>query len=233
MCGINGFTFEDEDLIKLMNEATKHRGPDGVGIWHATDVTLGHNRLSIIDTTNASSQPMKSSDGRYILTYNGELYNFKELKKEMVDIAFKTTGDTEVILQAYIKWGKDCVKKFNGMFAFGIWDTQEKSLFLARDHAGIKPLYYSLLNDQLIFSSEIKGILEWSEMPRKLSRESFSHYMRLLYVPEPLTMFENIFKLPQGSFGLYKNGKFNIEKYYNNEVSKTKDTTKDILKNIK
>lgn len=233
MCGINGFTFQDENLIGLMNEATKHRGPDATGVWSEADVTFGHNRLSIIDTSNASSQPMKSADGRYLLIYVGELYNFQELKKEMLDVTFRTTGDTEVVLESYIKWGKGCVQKFNGMFAFAIWDTKEKTLFLARDHAGIKPLYYSLHNNKLIFSSEIKGILEWKDIPRRLLKESFSHYMRLLYVPEPHTMFADIFKLPQGSFGLFKNGKFIIEKYYNDEVPKTKDSTKDIVKNIK
>ncbi len=233
MCGINGFTFEDKDLAKLMNECTKHRGPDGSNIWSSEGITFGHNRLSIIDVSVASSQPMLSKDGRYAITYNGELYNFQEVKKELSDVKFISTGDTEVILESYIKWGKDCVNKFNGMFALAIWDTQEKTLFLARDHAGIKPLYYSINDGKMIFSSEIKGILSHPEISRKLSLDSLNHYFRLLYVPEPLTMFTDIFKFPQGSRGFFKNGGLSIEKYYNDIFKETKVGEREIVKEIK
>ncbi len=233
MCGINGFTFEDKNLAQLMNECTKHRGPDGSNIWMAPGITFGHNRLSILDVSSASSQPMLSKDGRYAITYNGELYNFQDIKKELSDVKFISKGDTEVILEAYIKWGKECVYKFNGMFALAIWDTKEKTLFLARDHAGIKPLYYSEKNGKFIFSSEIKGILSWTEISKKLSLDSLNHYFRLLYVPEPLTMFTDIFKFPQGSYGFFKNEKLSIEKYYNDSVSKTKASEGEIVKDIK
>src|ERR1035437_6381101 len=114
MCAIKGFTFKNEELARLMNAETKHRGPDGSHIWSDEFVTLGHNRLSIIDISVASDQPMMSKDGRYVIVYNGELYNFKEIRKELGESRFETSGDTEVILEAYIMWGKKCVDKFNG-----------------------------------------------------------------------------------------------------------------------
>lgn len=232
MCGINGFTFEDKELIGKMNTANKHRGPDGSNFWMSNGITLGQNRLSIIDTSDASSQPMQSKDGRYEITYNGELYNFKEIKEQLVDVKFTSTGDTEVVLEAYAKWGKECLNKFNGMFALAIWDKQENALFLARDHAGIKPLYYSVKDNDLIFSSEIKSILTWSKISRKLSVESLNHYLRLLFVPEPFTMFQDIFKLPQGSYAYFKDGKLSIEKYYNNNPKLLKESTGTIIENI-
>lgn len=229
MCAINGFTFKDEELARLMNAETKHRGPDGSRVWSDDSITFGHNRLSIIDVSDASSQPMMSKDGRFVVVYNGELYNFKELKKKLGESRFRTSGDTEVILEAYAAWGKDCLKKFNGMFAFAIWDNKERSLFLARDHAGIKPLYYALIDGVLIFSSEIKGILTHKNISRKLSIESLNHYTRLLYVPEPLTMFSSVSKLPQGSCAIFKDGKLEIEKYFIPELGGNNDSGRSIV----
>src|SRR3989344_9112261 len=134
MCAINGFNFKDESLIRKRNQATAHRGPDGTGVFLDGPISLGHNRLSILDTSDRAAQPMKSIDANEVIIFNGEIYNFRELKKELESsYSFKTTSDTEVILAAYRKWGKDCVKRFNGMFAFGLWDAQKKELFLARD----------------------------------------------------------------------------------------------------
>lgn len=217
MCAINGFTFKNEEFARSMNLETKHRGPDGSRVWSDDGITLGHNRLSIIDLSSASSQPMRSKDGRYVIVYNGELYNYKELKRELGEARFSTTGDTEVIIEAYAVWGAACVERFNGMFAFAIWDTKDQSLFLARDHSGIKPLYYHLTtgpSPQLIFSSEIKGILVHDDVPRTLSLEALNHYMRLMYVPEPLTMIAGIAKFPSGSRARFKDGQFQIEKYF-------------------
>ncbi len=220
MCAINGFNFNDKNLILKMNQKTSHRGPDGSGIFLDEKVSLGHNRLSIIDLTDKAAQPMKSADGNLIISFNGEIYNFKELKEELkINYEFKTHSDTEVILAAYKEWGKDCVKRFNGIFAFAIWDKEKSELFLARDHAGVKPLYYYHNNGRFIFSSEIKAILE-HDIPRVLNREAFNHYLRILYVPEPLTMFEGIYKLPPAHIGTLKNGKFNIDKYYGPECDK-------------
>src|SRR3989338_9902689 len=169
MCAINGFNFKDEGLILKMNLATRHRGPDGAGIFLDDKISLGHNRLSIIDLSDAAKQPMESGDERLIIVFNGEIYNFKELKKELANFYnFKTLSDTEVILAAYKKWGPEAVKKFNGIFTFAIWDKTKEELFLARDHVGLKPLYYFLDAGKFIFSSEIKAILE-HDVPRKLN----------------------------------------------------------------
>lgn len=214
MCGINGFTWKDDTLVRRMDQATRHRGPDATEIWSDDHVTLGHNRLAIIDLSPEAGQPMRSDDGRYVVVYNGEIYNFDELKRELAGTyRFRTQGDTEVILAAYKKWGKDAVRRFNGIFAFAIWDMQDRELFLARDHNGIKPLYYALKGGQLIFSSEIKAILE-HDVPRTLRRESLSQYLRVLFVPEPYTMFEGIMKLPQASHAVFKDGKLKIERYW-------------------
>ena len=217
MCGINGFTWKDEALVRKMDEVTKHRGPDATSIFTEEKISLGHNRLSIIDLSPVAGQPMISDEGRYVIVYNGELYNYLELKSELTGYQWKTQGDTEVILAAYKQWGTACFKRFNGIFALAIWDTKTSELVIARDHNGIKPLYYHLMNNssgpQLIFSSEIKAILEHS-VPRVLCRESLSHYLRVLYVPEPYTMFKDIMKLPAAHFAVFKHGVMKIERYW-------------------
>ncbi len=197
-----------------MNQANAHRGPDGTGIFTDDSVSLGHNRLSIIDLSDRASQPMKSADETLVIIFNGEIYNFERLKKELVnEYPFKTNSDTEVILAAYQKWGHNAVKKLNGIFAFAIWDCKKKELFIARDHLGIKPFYYCINGKQFIFSSEIKAILE-HPIPRKFNTEAFNHYLRILYVPEPLTMFDGIYKLPPASFGVVKDGILTIQKFW-------------------
>ncbi len=216
MCAINGFNFKNEDLICRMNTVTAHRGPDGSGIFLDDNISLGHDRLSIIDLSVAAGQPMRRN-GRYSIVFNGEIYNYLELKVELKNsYKFSNQSDTEVILAAYQKWGRDCVKKFNGIFAFAIWDAQEKELFLARDHIGVKPLYYFFDGQKFIFASEIKAILEHN-VPRSVDREAFNFYFHLYYVPEPLTMFSGIKKLPAASYASFKSNKLVIEKYW--EVS--------------
>ncbi|MFA6408205.1 MAG: asparagine synthetase B, partial [Candidatus Paceibacterota bacterium] len=144
MCGINGVTRSDRELVERMNMSTAHRGPDGVGIYENDQVTLGQNRLAIIDLSELGAQPMKSSDGSLVITFNGELYNYRELRNELAGYQFKSETDTEVILAAYAKWGVECLKRFNGIFAFAIWDAKKGELVLVRDHLGIKPLYYCI-----------------------------------------------------------------------------------------
>lgn len=217
MCAINGFNFLDCGLIGRMNLANRHRGPDDTGVFAENEMSLGVNRLKIIDLSALAAQPMQSFDGEEVIAFNGEIYNFKELKSELKDFyPFKSESDTEVVLAAYRKWGKECVKKFNGIFALVIWDRAKQELFLARDHVGVKPLYYYLEGGKFIFSSEIKSILE-HPIPRRLNREAFNHYFRVLYVPEPLTMFEGIYKFPQASRAFFKNGELSIEKYWSVE----------------
>lgn len=217
MCGINGFNFKDERLLQLMLEQTKHRGPDDQGAWFDDGVSLGHNRLSIIDLSPAGHQPMASSDGRLVITYNGELYNYRELRVELEgDYPFRTKTDTEVILAAYQKWGRECVKKFNGMFAFAIWNQAAQELFLARDQIGIKPLYYYWDGRQFIFSSEIKAILK-HPLALKLNKDALNMFFRLLYVPQPHTPWQNIYKFPPAHFAVVKNGQMQFTRYWQTE----------------
>lgn len=216
MCSINGFTWSDEDLVRRMNKETAHRGPDGTGTFVASGISLGHNRLAIIDLSPAASQPMKSACGRFVITFNGEIYNYLELRKELKDYPFKSDSDTEVILNAYAEYGVNCVSKLNGIFAFAIWDSQKKELFLARDHNGVKPLYYFWNGEKLIFSSEIKAILAHGIL-REVDEEAFNLYMRVLYVPEPYTMFKGIKKLPPAHYAILNGSSFSIKKYW--EVS--------------
>ncbi len=197
-----------------MNLATAHRGPDGTNTFAGEGITLGHNRLSIIDLDSRSSQPMSSHDGNLVIVYNGELYNYKGIKRELSDYPYKTESDTEVILAAYQKWGSECLKRFNGIFAFAIWDSVKKELFLARDQMGVKPLYYYHENGKFIFSSEIKGILEHN-IPRTLDSDAYKHYMNLLFTPEPLTLFKDIKKFPKANYALLRNGKLTFTRYWN------------------
>lgn len=220
MCGINGFTFRDEEKIHEMNEITKYRGPDATAVWVQEGISLGHNRLSIIDTSTNANQPMESADGRYVIVYNGEVYNFQELRTDLSDYSFRTGSDTEVILAAYARWGKNCVKRFNGMFAFAIWDKQEQSLFLARDQIGIKPLYYCVDGDRFIFSSALKGVLV-HDIDRVLDMDAFAALMRVQYAPAPLTMIRGVKQLPPAHTLLFRGGKVTIESYWSSSVGET------------
>lgn len=198
-----------------MNKVTAHRGPDGTDVFVADGISLGHNRLAIIDLSPLGAQPMKSSDGRFVITFNGEIYNFKELRAELEHkYTFHSSSDTEVILHAYAEYGKNVVEKLNGIFAFAIWDTERRELFLARDRAGVKPLYYFSDGKRFIFSSEIKAILE-AGVPRAVDKDAFGLYMRMLYVPEPYTMFQGIKKLPPAHYALYKDGALSVASYWN------------------
>lgn len=213
MCGINGASYAHEREIHAMNGSTRHRGPDQSALWIGDGMALGHNRLSIMDLSTYGNQPMISEDKRFVLVYNGELYNFEEIRSQLPPYPYKSTGDTEVILAAYAHWGYDCVKRFNGMFAFAIWDTEAQELFVARDTAGIKPLYYYWNDKKFIFSSEIKGILTHDEVSRDLCLESLTAYLHLLYVPEPYTMFRHVHKLPHGTYGVFRKNTFFITPY--------------------
>ncbi len=203
MCGINGiFNFTQNihptSVIQKMNGALAHRAPDAEGVFSDHHVHLGHRRLSIIDPTDQSDQPFSSADGRYTIIFNGEIYNFKEIKASLTDYAFKTDGDTEVALAAYIKYGEKALRLFNGMFAFAIWDNQSKKLFIARDRLGIKPLYYVLDNNELIFSSSLKSILATNLVARKLSADGVVDYLRYQTVHAPYTLIEGVFMLLPG-----------------------------------
>ena len=213
MCGISGFNWKDESKIASMTQTLAHRGQDANGVFIDEGVSLGHNRLSIIDLSSNANQPMSDNEKELVIVFNGEIYNFQEIKKELEgEYEFKTKSDTEVILAGYKKWGKDVVCKLNGMFAFAIWDKRKQELFCARDHVGIKPFYYFWDGKRFIFASEIKAILRHN-IARKLNSEAFNHYMRILYAPEPMTMIKNIYKLSPQSILILKNGNLFVENY--------------------
>lgn len=215
MCGILGFNWDDKILVKRMMGKLVHRGPDDSGIFLDDDVSLGHQRLSIIDLSEKGRQPMYNEDNSIHITYNGEIYNFKEIREELEKKGheFYSNTDTEVIIHAYEEYGKDCVNLFNGMFAFGIWNSNEKKFFLARDRLGIKPLFYYFDKDKFIFASEIKAILEYP-LEREIDLDALNSFFTLKYIPGPKTIFKNIFKLQPGHLMTFKNGNFSAKKYW-------------------
>ena len=204
MCGICGcIGRDDEQAVVTMTRLMTHRGPDGEGVHCFPSVdgsvpaALGHRRLSIIDPTPRGAQPMSYADGRYWITYNGELYNFKQLRKDLEHdgFDFATETDTEVLLAMYTRHGVDTLDRLNGIFAFAIWDTQREALFLARDRLGVKPLYYSSSDGVLAFASEVKALLPIIGRPR-MNTAALSEYLTFLWVPDPSTLFEGVMKLP-------------------------------------
>lgn len=220
MCGINGIIgFSDVNEVSaklvLMNKTLQHRGPDDNGKWLSSECALGQQRLSIIDLSAAGHQPMLSLDERYVIVFNGEIYNFLEVKNKLViDFDFKTKTDTEVILAAFIKWGKKCVDELNGMFAFAIWDTITKELFIARDRLGVKPLYYVFENNIFAFSSEIRPLLKAGFAPKKLDYNSLIDYLQYQTVHAPNTILQNVKMLMPGCTLTLKNNTITIEQYW-------------------
>lgn len=221
MCGIFGIKFVDstrnvqERLVVESTDLMKHRGPDDAGCWVSGSIGLGHRRLSIIDLSPLGHQPMFNEDGSIGLVFNGEIYNYLELFKPLCDNGhvFRSKSDTEVIIHAFEEYGIDCVHKFNGMFAFGIWDDKDQSLWIVRDRLGIKPIYYFWDNEVLIFSSEIKPILKTGFVKPEMNEKVLDAYLSVGYVPGPDTMFKNIRKVRPGHFLHLKDGKL-IEKEY-------------------
>jgi len=224
MCGITGFyqnnAIADKNILKKMNDRIIHRGPDDEGFYYSGKVGLAARRLSIIDL-NTGHQPLSSQSGQCWITYNGEVYNFPDLKKDLVSrgYKFKTKTDTEVIVNLYEEFGEKFVNKLRGMFAIGIYDIKKDKLILVRDHIGIKPLYYSLLNDKknLIFGSEIKSILEYPGIEKILDKKALDYFLTLEYIPAPFSIFKNIRKLPAGHILTFEKKKLSIKKYWDVE----------------
>lgn len=210
MCGIAGYINvagqpASPVIIERMTDEIAHRGPDGEGQWIEDNVALGHRRLAIIDLSPAGHQPMISSDHRFVLTYNGEIYNFRELRSELEAAGywFRSQTDSEVVLHAYAEWGERCLDRFNGMFAFAIWDRREKSLFLARDRYGIKPLYYSVQGGTFAFGSEQKAILALPDFERQLDKRALLEYFTFQNLFTDRTLLRDIHLLPGGHYARF------------------------------
>ncbi len=215
MCGICGITWNDKKLIKQIIKFISHRGPDQEGYFSDKNVTLGHKRLSIIDLSSFGKQPMKSINNNIIIVFNGEIYNYQKIKNELKNkrYKFKTKTDTEVIINAYKEWGVDCVKKFNGQFAFCIYDKKKNELFLARDRLGMKPLCYYHENKRFIFASELKCIIKLNIVKKEISKEALNHYLLFGYTPLNLTILKNVKKLKPGHYIIYDLKKKEIKDY--------------------
>lgn len=219
MCGIAGYagSFEKSfahQIISKMTCAVAHRGPDAAGVFVGENIALGHRRLSIIDLSETANQPMTDNSGRFTIVFNGEIYNFAEVKVKLKDYDFKTNSDTEVLLAAYIKNGEKCLNELNGMFAFAIWDARDKSLFIARDRLGEKPLYYFHSAEQFVFASEIRAVLEAGCAPRALDRAALNEYLQFYSIAAPRTLIKNVRMLMPGSFARFQAGVFKETKYW-------------------
>lgn len=221
MCGITGIVAlnkNGESHISKIETAVKSlskRGPDSNGIYLDGNFGLGHARLSILDTSSAGNQPLTDDSGRYTIVYNGEFYNFEEHRKELISkgISFKSTSDTEVLLNLYISDGEKCLNKINGFFAFAIYDKEDNSIFIARDRMGIKPLLIYQDNDKIIFGSEMKALLSF-DIEKNIDRASLFTYLQLNYIPAPHSILENVTKLEAGSYLFIKSGKVEKSSYY-------------------
>lgn len=225
MCGITGvYHFNnskevDESILVKMRDSLIHRGPDSAGIYISPDkkVGLGFRRLAIIDLSDAGNQPMANENGTVWIVFNGEIYNFQELRKDLIRKGhrFRSNTDTEVIIHQYEEDGPGCLEKFNGMFAFAIYDEKKEQIFFARDRLGIKPFYYGVQNGVFLFGSEIKAILADSHFKRELNEEAFYHYITFACCPAPYTLFQDIKKLPAGWCGiLHENGNVDLWQYW-------------------
>lgn len=217
MCGIFGFSgFQDPVLLKQMAELIHHRGPDGEGFFTQSEFSMGMKRLSIIDL-DGGSQPIYNEDNTLAICYNGEIYNYLELREQLLAAGhkFRTHSDTEVIVHAYEQWGENCLQHFNGMYAFAIYNLQQNKLFIARDRSGQKPLYYYYQNNKFIFGSEIKAILAANFVSPETNIAAIDPYLTLRYVPEPNTMFKNIYTLPAAHYLVLQNSQLMIKRYWN------------------
>ena len=240
MCGIAGiFNLDGKpisiNILRKMTDIIIHRGPDGEGFWTNSFIGFGHRRLSIIDLSPLGHQPMQSDDRNYIITYNGEVYNFQNIQIELESLGYKfhSKTDTEIVLKAYQHWGKDCILKFNGMFAFAIWDNKKNELFLARDRYGVKPVYYYFKDGTFLFASEIKAILQHPSVSVSVNIRALNEYFSFQNVFSDLTLFNDIKILPAAHTMTLKLGNLNslnLEEYWdynfedNNHISENEYT---------
>lgn len=235
MCGIVGLVTkkEKENTIKLMSDRIKHRGPDGDGYFIDGDVALGHRRLSIIDLSTGD-QPMFNEDGSVVTVFNGEIYNYQELKEELIALGhdFKTKSDTEVLVHGYEEWHTDLPKHLRGMFAFAIYDKNKNEVFLARDNFGIKPLYFAKMNDTFMFASEIKAFLDVPDFEKVFNESILETYLEFSFVPTNETFFKGVHRLDAGCSLLYKDGEIKLNKYFKLDFKEENMSFEDAVKNI-
>ena len=218
MCGLSGIlNLEqrqvDPSMIRRMSDCMAHRGPDADGFYVQDEIALGHRRLSIIDLSTLANQPLFDASGRYVLIFNGEMYNFLDVKKELAGYPFKTNSDSEVILAAYSKWGEACLSKFAGMFVFVIWDTVKRELFIARDRMGVKPLYYYNDGKHFLFASEVRALLQSGLVPARIDPVSVNDFLEFQSISFPNSIIANVKQLEAGSYLRIRDGKTELKKY--------------------
>jgi asparagine synthase (glutamine-hydrolysing) len=211
MCGIAGLLNcknipAEETRIRRMTDCMAHRGPDADGFFLEGNVALGHRRLSIIDLSSSANQPFFDNSGRFVMVYNGEIYNYKAVKQLLPEYAFRTTGDTEMVIAAYAKWGPDCLFHFRGMFSLAIWDKRERELFLARDRSGVKPLYYYRDENHVVFASEQRAVLASGLVNRRLNHAALCDYFQYQSVASPHSAIQGIRQLEAGTWMKIKDG---------------------------
>lgn len=236
MCGIAGIcqvdasplTPEAGQWVKAMTDRMSHRGPDGEGQWSKGPVCLGHRRLSIIDLSGGG-QPMHSADGQMTVTFNGEIYNYAELKEQLTALGgqFQTSSDTEVILEGYRIWGPDCLARFDGMFAFALWDNQQRRLFCARDRFGKKPFFYTVQHDRLYFASELTGIEQLRHLSLTMNPQAVMRYLAYEYVPTPHSVYTEVQSLPPSHMLLLQDGNLSISRYWDMPMPDESDKRSD------
>ena len=235
MCGIAGYysvkPFRDEQSLKRMSGAIAHRGPDAEGFYFDEHCGLAHRRLSVIDLSQAANQPMHSASGRHVTIFNGEVFNFGEISSS-VKSKLKTHGDTEVVLELISQQGAEAVNQFNGMYAFAVYDKQEKSLYVFRDRLGVKPIYYSWNNGVFVFASEPKSLLQFPSLRanRKINRTAIAQYLHLGYIAEPHTIYEGIYKFPAGAYAKIDANGISIHSYWKPEEKITQHIESDFTK---
>ena len=235
MCGICGIIRkgDNKDIIKKMNDRIMHRGPDGEGYYVDGDVAFGHRRLSIIDLSTGD-QPIYNEDNSVVTVYNGEIYNYVELRSELESLGheFKTKSDTEVLVHGYEEWHTDLPKHLRGMFAFAIYDKNRNEIFLARDNFGIKPLYYAKMSDSFMFASEIKSFLDVPAFKKEFNEEILETYLEFSFVPTNETFFKGVYRLDAGCSLLYKDEDIKINKYFKLDFKEDTMSFTDAVKNI-
>ncbi|MBY0427053.1 MAG: asparagine synthetase B, partial [Cytophagales bacterium] len=217
MCGIAGIvglpTEGSENIIQGMVLRLGHRGPDDAAIAVHKNVAFGQSRLSIIDLNTRSNQPFYDVDRQFMMVYNGEIYNYKELR-DTIYYPWQTTSDTEVVLAAYIKYGHSCLNLFNGMYAIAIWNFKNEELFVARDKMGVKPFYYHRNDQVLVFSSELRSLLHSGMVSPNVDQTSISEYLTFMAVPSTNTMISEVEQLPAGHFGIFKDSKWQVHEFW-------------------